>query len=178
MVCRCQASAEPLSCGKNALTYCISSIYDLHLFRRLGLLFVFDDVHDEVGGGFEGQEEDQSSHAIFGKMIPKYDGEVHGQDAGVREEHDGADVGFAAEVVFEIVAKREAMVYGEDGDADDDNEYVDGGEVGSLLAEEGDVAGMKQAIVEGEEGGDLALGGFGGGDGFVVDREALGGEPA
>ena len=80
----------------------------------------FDEVHDEIGCGFQGHEKQhcqahgQAAIATMGQQSSGHDCQMHRNDACVREEHHCSDVGFGRRLPLAIVEKGEDLIGAED----------------------------------------------------------------
>ena len=113
---------------------------------------------------------------MFAEVAAQDNREVHRDNTSVREKHDGADVGLALEVALEIVPKRKSVVHGKDDNTPNNAKDVERGKIGSLAKQKYAVNKVKKTVMYGKEGGCLALSGFGGSDGLIVNGKAFGRE--
>ena len=133
-------------------------------------------MHDKVRESLEAQKQQQSAGGVFAEVVSQYNRQVHGDNTCIREKHDSADVGLASKVALEIVPKGKSVVHGKDGNTDCNTQDTELGEIGSVFKQKYAVNKVKKTVMYCKKDGCLALSGFGGGDGLIVDGKTFGGE--
>lgn len=85
---------------------------------------MFYQVHDHVRKGLEAKKQYECSGCFARELVAEDNCEMHWQDTGIREYHDGQYMRLSTEIFLEVLMKGETMVDSKKDGARQKTEHV------------------------------------------------------